>query len=467
MEPRLALTKDEDGVSVNATDYRRLIGSLRYLIHSRPDLSYSVGVVSRYMESPNESHLKAVKHILMYIKGTTNFGLVYKKGGNRKLIGFSDSNYGMDVDGRKGTTGMVFYFSGNPITWSSQKQQTVALSSCEAEFMVATATACQALWLRSLLKELTGWKEESVRMKQIDVKHISGEEQRADPLTKALPRPKFLEMRDLLGVIRLEDKGGESSSSVHDAQYFDDIIGEHVDMPDVHVQLIPFKGLIFKSLKLAIKMYSEYAEIGGFDKKKSCDTLGTSGVRRKQNSNSRAIGCQAKIIFESVYGTPDYKVFQFDELHNHLLEKRSDLKKARQMSYSEKEFIVHASTSKIGPTMAHKLRASLRDVVLDCMFWADEMEKTYYAEFGDIISFDATFQTNKYRMFFVPFTAIDHHKKSVTVGSGLLSNESIESYSWLLKAFLKTDGKEPTLVLTDQDAAIKQVVENVFHNSKH
>nr|KAJ0195939.1 hypothetical protein LSAT_V11C700381250 [Lactuca sativa] len=319
-------------------------------------------------------------------------------------------------------------------------------------------------------------------------------------------------------------EGGESSSSVHDAQYFDDIIGEHVYKPDVPVQLIPFKGLIFKSLKLAIKMYSEYAEICGFDsrfdnkiikkkhlicnhggkqKKKSCDTLGTSGVRRKRNSNSRAIGCQAKIIFES-----------FDELHNHPLEKRSNLKKSRQMSYSEKEFIVRASTSKIGPTMAHKLRASLRgryefvkpkvvdyknlrrdinrvigykdaqmivktmnnhrahypnysfefncqDDVLDYMFWDDEMEKAYYVEFGDVISFDATFRTNKYQMVFVLFTAIDHHKKSVTVGSGLLSNESIESYSWLLKAFLKTHGKEPTLVLTDQDAAIKQAVENI------
>ncbi|XP_023766204.2 protein FAR1-RELATED SEQUENCE 4-like [Lactuca sativa] len=184
------------------------------------------------------------------------------------------------------------------------------------------------------------------------------------------------------------------------------------------------------------------------------------------------------------------------------------------MSYSEKEFIVRASTSKIGPTMAHKLRASLRgryefvkpkvvdyknlrrdinrvigykdaqmivktmnnhrahypnysfefncqDDVLDYMFWDDEMEKAYYVEFGDVISFDATFRTNKYQMVFVLFTAIDHHKKSVTVGSGLLSNESIESYSWLLKAFLKTHGKEPTLVLTDQDAAIKQAVENI------
>ena len=70
-------------------------------------------------------------------------------------------------------------------------------------------------------------------------------------------------------------------------------------------------------------------------------------------------------------------------------------------------------------------------------------------------------------MVFVSFTAIDHHKKSVTAGAGLLIHESIESYSWLLKAFLKTHGKEPTLVLTDQDAAIKQAVENVFRNSKH
>ncbi|KAL7610411.1 hypothetical protein Lser_V15G14290 [Lactuca serriola] len=249
---------------------------------------------------------------------------------------------------------------------------------------------------------------------------------------------------------------GESSSSVDDAQYCADIIGEHVYKPDVPVQLIPFKGLIFKSLKLAIKMYYEYAEIGGFDVKLTT--------------------------------TPNYKAFQFDEFHNHPLEKKSDLKKARQMSYSEKEFIVRASTSKIGPTMAHKLRESLRvntmndcqahylnysfdfncqDDVLDCMFWADEMEKAYYAEFSDVISFDVTFRTNKYRMVFVPFTAIDHHKKSITVGAGLLSNESIESYSLLFKAFLKTHKKEPTLVSTDQDASIKQAIENVFANSKH
>ncbi|KAD3066472.1 hypothetical protein E3N88_34352 [Mikania micrantha] len=75
MEPKLDLTKDGDGEAVDPTMYRRLIGSLRYLIHSRPDLAYSVGVVSRFMESPKAIRLKAVKQILRYVKGTMDYGL--------------------------------------------------------------------------------------------------------------------------------------------------------------------------------------------------------------------------------------------------------------------------------------------------------------------------------------------------------------------------------------------------------
>ena len=70
-------------------------------------------------------------------------------------------------------------------------------------------------------------------------------------------------------------------------------------------------------------------------------------------------------------------------------------------------------------------------------------------------------------MVFVPFTVVNHHKKSVTVGAGLLSNESIESYCCLLRAFLKAHGKQPILVLTDQDPAIKQAIQIVFPESKH
>ena len=75
---------------------------------------------------------------------------------------------------------------------------------------------------------------------------------------------------------------------------------------------------------------------------------------------------------------------------------------------------------------------------------------------------------NRYGLVFVPFTVIDHHKSSVTVGAGLLSNEDVDSYKWLLQHFLKAHGnKHPVLVLTDQDASLKQAVESVFSNSKH
>ncbi|XP_071738706.1 secreted RxLR effector protein 161-like [Rutidosis leptorrhynchoides] len=156
--------------------------------------------MGRFMESPKVRHLNALKQIVRYIKGTTDYKLVYRRGGDGKLLEYSDSSHGVDIIDRKGTTGIVFYFSGNLISWNSSKQKTVALSSCEAEFMAATTVACQALWLQSLLAELTRQKAE---YGSICVEHVSGEEQQADTLTKALPRIKFIEMRNMIGITDL------------------------------------------------------------------------------------------------------------------------------------------------------------------------------------------------------------------------------------------------------------------------
>nr|GEZ09939.1 zinc finger, CCHC-type [Tanacetum cinerariifolium] len=128
MDPGTKLVKAEEGNSVDATYYRGLIESLRYLLHTRPDLSYSVGLLSRFMQDPKDHHLKAI----------------------------NDSSYRINTDQGKGTTGIVFYFRESPITWCTQKQPTMALSSCESEFMTATRAACQALWLKRLPSELTG-----------------------------------------------------------------------------------------------------------------------------------------------------------------------------------------------------------------------------------------------------------------------------------------------------------------------
>ncbi|XP_076932782.1 secreted RxLR effector protein 161-like [Bidens hawaiensis] len=144
MEAGLKLSKNEEGVKANATEYRKLIRCLRYLTHTRPDINFTVGYASRFMHSPKVAHMKAVKHLLRYVRGTIEYGIHYKKGGIKVLKGYSDSSYNMDVDDGKSTIGTVFYICDAPIAWNTRKQSIVALSSCEAEFMAAASTACQA-----------------------------------------------------------------------------------------------------------------------------------------------------------------------------------------------------------------------------------------------------------------------------------------------------------------------------------
>ncbi|KAD6454531.1 hypothetical protein E3N88_09237 [Mikania micrantha] len=158
------LLRNSEGETVDATEYRSLIGCLRYLLHTRPDLSYSIGLLGRFMQEPKEHHLKAIQQVLRYIKGTKDFGITYKRNGSCEITGYSDSSYGVNTEEGKDTTGIVFYFGSSPITWCTQKQQTVALSSCESEFMAATAVACQALWLKRLLSEITRWKERRITL---------------------------------------------------------------------------------------------------------------------------------------------------------------------------------------------------------------------------------------------------------------------------------------------------------------
>ncbi|XP_066365624.1 uncharacterized mitochondrial protein AtMg00810-like [Miscanthus floridulus] len=158
MEAQLKLSKKMEDEVVRPTDYRSIIGSLRYLVNTRPDLAYSVGVVSRFMEAPSKAHWGAVKQILKYLKGTVGFGYKYAKGDELKpfLLGFSDSDFAEDVEDRKSTTGVVYFLGNNLVTWASQKQKIVALSSCEAEYVAGAVAACQGVWLSRLIGELVG-----------------------------------------------------------------------------------------------------------------------------------------------------------------------------------------------------------------------------------------------------------------------------------------------------------------------
>jgi hypothetical protein len=166
MENRLKLIKSSTAPSVDATEFRRIVGALQYLVNTRPDLAYTVGYVSRFMEKPTTEHQAAVKHVLHYVAGTVDFGCQYKRErGAGSLVRFSDSDLAGDVDTRKSTTGVLFFLGRNLITWQSQKQKVVALSSCEAEYIAATTATCQDVWLACLLGELKGEEAETFTLK--------------------------------------------------------------------------------------------------------------------------------------------------------------------------------------------------------------------------------------------------------------------------------------------------------------
>lgn len=121
-DPSLKMSKAQDEQSVDEREYRRSIGCLRCLIHTRPDLSFAVGVISRYIQDPKTSHAAAIKQILRYLQGTLSYGLVFIRAAKMKLIGYSDASHNVDEDDDRSTTGHVFFFLDSPITWCSQKQ---------------------------------------------------------------------------------------------------------------------------------------------------------------------------------------------------------------------------------------------------------------------------------------------------------------------------------------------------------
>ncbi|XP_062230376.1 uncharacterized mitochondrial protein AtMg00810-like [Phragmites australis] len=166
IEPRLKLGKNSSAPPTDQTEYRSIVGSLRYLVHTRPDIVYAVRYVSRFMESPTTEHLATLKKILRYVAGSLTLGYRFIQATSEpRLVGYSDSDMAGDIDTRKSTTGMFFFLGPNPVCWQSNKQKVVALSTCEAEYIAAASAACQGVWLARLLGELRGEEARCVELR--------------------------------------------------------------------------------------------------------------------------------------------------------------------------------------------------------------------------------------------------------------------------------------------------------------
>jgi hypothetical protein len=105
MVPGEKLQKHQDGIKIDSTYYKRIVGSLMYLTTTGPDVMFVVSLLSRYTEDPTKLHLQAARKILRYLKGTVDYGVFYKKGENEELVAYTDSDYASDLDDRKSTPG--------------------------------------------------------------------------------------------------------------------------------------------------------------------------------------------------------------------------------------------------------------------------------------------------------------------------------------------------------------------------
>ncbi|UYV73960.1 hypothetical protein LAZ67_11001597 [Cordylochernes scorpioides] len=131
--------------------FREAVGSLMFAsCVSRPDITYAVSQVSKFLEYPGPAHCTTVKNIFRYLKGTPHMGILFT--GQDQLVGYSDSDFARYVDSRKSTTGYAFMMNGGTVSWASQRQPIIALSTTESEYIAACSAAKELIWIRRLLQ---------------------------------------------------------------------------------------------------------------------------------------------------------------------------------------------------------------------------------------------------------------------------------------------------------------------------
>ncbi|SGY56257.1 BQ5605_C006g04119 [Microbotryum silenes-dioicae] len=257
MEANLQLSPEPDTDSADNAIYRSMIGSLMYaVVATRPDLAHSVGYLSRFVGKAGDTHLEAAKRVLRYIKGSLDLGIHYTRTSAPLLgyEGYSDSDWGSDIQTSRSTMGYLFKLAGGAISWSSRLQPRVACSSTEAEYLGLSHAAKEAVFLRSLLTELgldtssplrllgdnqgaialtqnpvfhartkhlrmlEHFVREHVRNGEISVTYIPTHDMVADIFTKPLPRVVFQRHCDAIGLRRIsgQEQGGVLSTSLFD-----------------------------------------------------------------------------------------------------------------------------------------------------------------------------------------------------------------------------------------------------------
>ena len=142
--------KSDDEVSF---PYRECVGSLMWLANStRPDIAYAVHRAARFVSKPNQDNVNSLKRILRYLQGSSDVGIIFKKSGYFKIIGYADADFAGHTGESYSTSGSIFFTNG-PVSWTSTRQKLTALSTTEAEINALADAAKEAFWLLNMCQD--------------------------------------------------------------------------------------------------------------------------------------------------------------------------------------------------------------------------------------------------------------------------------------------------------------------------
>ena len=144
------LAQATDSLLPNAAMYRRLVGRLIYLAVTRPDLAYSVHVLSQFLQAPRQEHWEAALRVLRYLKGTPDQGILLRADSDLTLQGWCDSDWAACPLTRRSLAGWIVFLGQSPVSWKTKKQQNVSRSSAEAEYRSMASVTCELKWLKAL-----------------------------------------------------------------------------------------------------------------------------------------------------------------------------------------------------------------------------------------------------------------------------------------------------------------------------
>ena len=154
IDPNSKLSLNEGDPKTDQGEYQRLVGKLIYLATTRPDISYTVNVLSQVMHDPRMSHLQIAHRVLRYLKGTIGYGIKFTKGKSLSINVYTDADFANSRIDRKSITGMCTFLGDNLVSWKSKKQKYVSLSSAESELIALETGVKEALWIKNLFTEL-------------------------------------------------------------------------------------------------------------------------------------------------------------------------------------------------------------------------------------------------------------------------------------------------------------------------